>query len=403
MSRMTKEIEAQYHPKFKKRRRVTSFQLLALFYEGDFARMGYTNSMDRKAKAFSAAMGDVEKIELMIPVHRQANQELAERLGGRTLGSNTLHRFIKGLISRSSIMQWITGRKVFRLRGVADYIAGFDKETAMFIGMRDDIKLAELRDLIEKHGGISDAALFEYTSKLIEVFKSFEILASDGKIEFDDRDAMKMEHFVENFLVLRRESRTRQHKRELKERKGSKAQIWLELMEENRKAAREDDKSIFEKVTDKFAKWKGWFKREILNEDTGQDLSAARKFIKEQGMSNAQAKKYYASQGLATAASVLGSAYAAKEWADRGKGLARAAGRAGRRGASKIWHKLISPVGKYTVAKPLEYLVWRPTKFVGTGLGNLVVGAGRGAAKVVTFPFALAASLLGIKSSVKSK
>ena len=101
-------------------------------------------------------------------------------------------------------------------------------------------------------------------------------------------------------------------------------------------------------------------------------------------MSRGEATNYLSTQGLATAASALGTAYAAKEWLDRGKNSTRWTAYTGGKGFRGLWNRVLRPAGHYGIRKPAEWLLWRPAKWTATTAG-----------KIVAFPFALTGSIVG--------
>lgn len=378
-----KEVEGDLLGKMKPRVKLTARQLLFKMKEKDMEAQGVTNPGQRQRFALLSTnlmIADAQNKQL----YRSTNMELAERLGDTVLGSRRLARAGKWLRKKF----WSSS--IYEAQDVVDHVTGFDKELKMFRGMRPDITLAELRDLIERNGGISTAKLFEMISKLKEVFQSFELINSEGKVELYDNDAVTMEELIMKLQVLYEEYRTRQFFESVKDKDGSKAELILELIKENRATVEEEEKGILEQVADKFADWKQWFSKNVLKREFNDKYVAAREHIKNNKMGRKEAESYLSGEGLAGVASVLGSAYAVAEMA----GTTRRAGgwtwdklRRGSRwgyGAGTgvlgaAWRRILRPVGKWTLVKPAEYIIWKPVKWTA-----------RTAGKVVSFPFVFA-------------
>lgn len=383
MSGLEGEIKAQAEQGLAPRVKVDCKQLLFLLKEGDLARRGITNEEQRSSHALLSTnlmIAEVENEQMF----RQTNQELMELRAGATWGSHRLDRMRKQLIANltGGVMDNFMGQRIFKTRDLVDYISGFDKDFAMFKGMSKDITLAELRDHIDHHGGISSAKLFEFATKLREVFMSFEMMGQEGQVEFFDDEAVDMETLINNLLIVRAELRSRNFFEEVRGMEGTKAEIILRKIREDEEAQDQEEKGILEQVADKAAGWKQWFSRKVLGKEFGGKYEEARKFIKEQGMSKQEANDYLSMEGLASAASVLGTAYTIKEWAGVGRKAARWTAASGGTGLGKLWSKTGKPVLKYGVGKPLEYLIWKPAKWTVTTAG-----------KTIAFPFALAGSI----------
>jgi len=365
--------------------RVSCRQLLFLLKERDLDRRGITNEEQRGSYALLATnmmIADVQNEQMF----RQTNQELAERQAGTTLGMHWLDRVRKRVTAglTGGVLDNFLGTRIFKTRDLVDYIAGFDKDFAMFRGMSKDITLAELRDKIENSGGISSEKLFEFSSKLREVFMSFEMMGQEGKVEFFDDEAVDMETLIHNLLTVREELRSRKFFEEIRGQEGNKAELILRKIREDENAKNTEEKSVLEQVASKAAGWKQWFSRRVLGKEFGDKYAEARKFMKEKGIKGQEANDYLSAQGLATAAGTLATAYAAKEWTQKGKNAARWTVGSGGTGLGLLWNKAGSPVLKYGVKKPLEWAVWRPAKWTAQTAG-----------KVVAFPFVLAGSMAG--------
>jgi hypothetical protein len=299
-----------------------------------------------------------------------------ERRAGTTLGMNWLDR------ARKRLLAGFSSSRIHRATDIIDHIAGFDKDFTMFSGMSPDITLPELRDLIDTHGGISDGKLFEYASKLKEVFMAFEMMNSEGRVEFFDGDAMDMEEIVRKLLLVREEMRSRQFFEEIRGQEGSKAELVLRKIKEDGSAVKKDEEDILSRVTERFADWKQWFSRRVLGREFGDKYAEARQYIREQGMTRGEEREYLSSQGLATAAGVLGAAYTRREWLDRGRRATRWTAATGGRGAKGLWNKVLKPAGHYGIRKPLEWAIWRPAKWTAKTAG-----------KIIAFPFVLTGSI----------
>lgn len=365
--------------------RVSCRQLLFLLKEGDLARRGITNAEQRGSHALLATnmmIADVQNEQMF----RQTNQELAERQAGTTLGMHWLDRVRKRVTTglTGGVLDNFLGTRIFKTRDLVDYIAGFDKDFAMFKGMSKDITLAELRDKIANSGGISSEKLFEFSSKLREVFMSFEMMGQEGRVEFFEDEAVDMETLIHNLLTVREELRSRKFFEEIRGQEGNKAELILRKIREDENAKNTEERSVLERVASQAAGWKQWFSRLVLDREFGDKYAEARKFMKEKGIKGKEARDYLSAQGLATAAGALATAYTAREWAQRGKSAARWAVRSGGTGLGLLWNKAGAPVLKYGVKKPLEWAVWRPAKWTAQTAG-----------KVIAFPFVLAGSIAG--------
>lgn len=383
MSGLEGEIKAQAEQGLAPRVKVDCKQLLFLLKEVDLARRGITNEEQRSSHALLSTNLMIIEVESE-QMFRQTNQELMELKAGATWGSNRLDRMRKQLIANltGGAMDNFMGRRIFKTRDLIDYISGFDKDFAMFKGMSKDITLEELRDHIDHHGGISSAKLFEFATKLREVFMSFEMMGQEGKVEFFDDEAVDMETLINNLLIVRSELRSRKFFEEVRGMEGNKAEIILKKIREDEEAQDQEEKGILEQVADKAAGWKQWFSKKVLGKEFGGKYEDARNFIKEQGMNKQEASDYLSMQGLASAASALGTAYTVKEWTSTGKQAARWTASSGATGLDKLWNKTGKPVLKYGVGKPFEYLFWKPAKWTVTTAG-----------KTIAFPFALAGSI----------
>ncbi len=365
--------------------RVSCRQLLFLLKERDLDRRGITNEEQRGSHALLAAnmmIADVQNEQM----YRQTNQELAERQAGTTLGMHWLDRVRKSVTAglTGGLLDNFLGTRIFKTQDLVDYIAGFDKDFAMFKGMKKDITLAELRDLIQNNGGISSEKLFEFSSKLREVYMSFEMMGQEGKVEFFDGEAVDMEEIIKRLMTVREEERTRKFIEVIRGQEGTKAELILRKIREDESAKNAEEKSVLEQVASKAAGWKQWFSRRVLGKEFSDKYAEARKFMKEKGIKGKEANDYLSTQGLATAAGALATAYTAREWALRGKNAARWTVGSGGTGLGLLWNKTGAPALKYGVKKPLEWAVWRPAKWT-------VQTAG----KAIAFPFALAGSLAG--------
>ncbi|MCA9373960.1 hypothetical protein KC725_02250 [Candidatus Peregrinibacteria bacterium] len=384
---MKQEAADNIQSKMKPRTKLTARQLLFKLKEMDMEEKGVTNPGQRQRFALLSTnlmVADAQNKQL----YRSTNMELAERLGDTFLGSRALAR--AGKWFRKNF--WASS--IYEASDVVNHVTGFDKELKMFRGMSPDITLAELRDLIERNGGISTAKLFEMISKLKEVFQSFELINSAGKVELYDNDAVTMEELIMKLQVLYEEYRTRQFFESVKDKDGSKAELILDLIKENRATVEEEEKGILEQVANKFADWKQWFSKNVLKREFHDKYVAAEEHLKKNKIRGAERQAYLEDQGLAGFVGVLGTGYAVAEAAGvaqkglgwtwdklrRGSGWSYGMGTALLAGA---WRNILRPIGKYGIVKPAEYLIWKPTKWTAKTAG-----------KIVAFPFVAAGNIV---------
>ncbi len=384
---MKKEAADNIQSKMKPRTKLTARQLLFKLKEMDMEEKGVTNPGQRQRFALLSTnlmVADAQNKQL----YRSTNMELAERLGDTFLGSRALAR--AGKWFRKNF--WASS--IYEAQDVVDHVTGFDKELKMFRGMSPDITLAELRDLIERNGGISTAKLFEMISKLKEVFQSFELINSAGKVELYDNDAVTMEELIMKLQVLYEEYRTRQFFESVKDKDGSKAELILDLIKENRATVEEEEKGILEQVANKFADWKQWFSKNVLKREFHDKYVAAEEHLKKNRIRGAERQAYLEDQGLAGFVGVLGTGYAVAEAAgvaQKGLGwtwdkLRRGSGWSYGMGTGLLagaWRNILRPIGKYGIVKPAEYLIWKPTKWTAKTAG-----------KIVAFPFVAAGNIV---------
>ncbi|MEZ4087148.1 MAG: hypothetical protein R3B71_02300 [Candidatus Gracilibacteria bacterium] len=384
---MKQEAADNIQSKMKPRTKLTARQLLFKLKEMDMEEKGVTNPGQRQRFALLSTnlmVADAQNKQL----YRSTNMELAERLGDTFLGSRALAR--AGKWFRKNF--WASS--IYEASDVVNHVTGFDKELKMFRGMSPDITLAELRDLIERNGGISTAKLFEMISKLKEVFQSFELINSAGKVELYDNDAVTMEELIMKLQVLYEEYRTRQFFESVKDKDGSKAELILDLIKENRATVEEEEKGILEQVANKFADWKQWFSKNVLKREFHDKYVAAEEHLKKNKIRGAERQAYLEDQGLAGFVGVLGTGYAVAEAAgvaQKGLGwtwdkLRRGSGWSYGMGTGLLagaWRNILRPIGKYGIVKPAEYLIWKPTKWTAKTAG-----------KIVAFPFVAAGNIV---------
>jgi hypothetical protein len=379
---MEREIRVGYRDFWRQRERVNPRQLLYLLKTGDLTRQGITNEEKRRQMAMLSANMSIVDAQNM-QMFRSTNAEHAERLGGETLGMRWLNRTGKWLGAKLNV------GGIYEARDIIDQLSGFDKDFRMFKGIPKDITLAEMRDLILRNGGLSQMKLLEFATKLKQVYEGFEMMNAEGKVELFDKDAIHMENLINLLMLVREEARSREFFAEVRGMQGNKADIILRKMRESENKARQEEKDLVGRLSDKFAEWKQLFSKNVLKDKFIEKCISARKEIKAKGMNTKQAETYLWENGLATAYNALKFGMAAKEaydiskvaagWSwDKLKGGANFSYDKGAGAVSSVWKKGVKPAG--------HHIFYRPAKFA-VDKGKAAVGF---AARMATAPFRIA-------------
>lgn len=382
---LQKEMDEHYSKKTHKKERLTPRQLLSLFKTNDLFRQGETNPekamrLGRAAANLMIADADHER---MLKVFRQTNQELSERLGATTLGSRRLHRLGKWLAAKTN-----TGG-VYEAEDIINYISGFDKEFAMFKDMKRDITITEFRDLLEKHGGMDPLKLAEFAQKLIEVYHSFQVLNTDGKIELWENHAVDMEELIGMILTVSMVLRSEQMANKLRTMDGDPFENYIKETKTEETTALKQEKDLLGKLSDTFADWKQLFSKKVLKHKYLGQVKEAMEEMSAKNMNYKERKAFLAEKGLLTPFNALAKGIIADRAFDLGKSAAgwtwtklKGGGKftyeTGADALGGAWRDVVKPIGKAG-----KFVLWdvptAPLRF-----GYHVTK------KVVTFPFSLA-------------
>jgi len=318
---------------------------------------------------------------MLIDVDRSANREHQE-----WLASGRLTRAKKWLKAKMGMGGMQTGRNLI------DHVSGFDREFAMFRGMKKDITEDELINLIDTHGGISDVKLFEFQKKLAEVFNGFEMLHHGGKVELFDLDAYDLQQLIHTIAKVRAVLWTRTGFESIADKDGSPAENTLLMLREKRKALWADIKGVTEKVSAKGAEWKTFFSREVLKKKFFDLLQGKWRDKKAKKMTAREFEHSLEQDGMLTVYDTFKNALMAKEVYDISAGVAERTGSVlatGGRGLAAgvggviggTYRKILRPIGKRVKAAGIrvrEGLRWS-----------------MGKAKYAAFPLVLAGGILG--------
>ncbi len=385
MEVLEEEVKTNFHKLFKKKERVSPRRLLYLLKVGDLTRQGITNEEQRRKWAYLSANLAISSAA-DVQINRSTNLEVAEDLGDTFLTFRKFKRAGKWMKAKLNM------KGMYEAEDVINYVAGFDKEFKMFRGMKKDITLAELRDLIDRNGGINPLKLVEFRTKLTEVLKSFEALSSQGKVQLYDRDAVSLEELDHKIDILGKQDLSDKFFQEIRDFKGSKAEAILKKMKEEETTILQEEKSLMEKLRDKGADWKRLFSRKALKHQYLEKIMEAREKMKK--MNRQERKEMLQNDGLATAYDVLKTGIAAKEILDIGtavgkwswngiKGGTHFTYDSGKGVLHSAWSNIAAPIGRNVVYKPAKFVLWDAPAW---GLDK--------AAKLVGLPFRLVGKLV---------
>lgn len=374
LENMDHGIQAQFTGRFQPARKISARSCLYLLREFEYARGGIDNEDLRLRRSIADAcnlIADAKNTTLYMNV----NNELAEYLGGTTLGSRTLNRVRKYLRAK------LTPSKIFEAQDVFDRITGTVPGMDVFGGMHPDMSYLAMVKYVSDNGIKSEDAQ-KFLTHLSESVEGFSMANMEGSYELYDIDAPRMEKFLKYFGKIVEVSSSLSAMENLEGKEGTKAHLMLEYQEELEKQLLEADKTVLDKIRDKAAEWKQWFSNNVLKRVFKKKYEDAEKERKKQNMTRGQWDSYKKKNGLAAFAGVFGTALAAKEVADV---AVKGAGYAGR-GLGFGYRKGLRPVGRGA-----KYLFYNPAKWGVTTAGKGVVGA----AKFAAFPFVAAGSLIG--------
>jgi len=370
---LKQEIEIKFKNKFKKSTKLNCFELHVALRERDAERKGTFTSGERRVEAVAAVMMDEAKA-MLIEVDRSANREQQE-----WLGSGALSRFKKRLKARFGIGGMQTAKSII------DHVSGFDRDFAMFRGMRKDITEEELINLIDTKGGISDAKLFEFQLKLTEVFNGFEMLHHKGKVELFDLDAYDMQQLLHVISKVRAVLWTRTGFESIANKNGNPAENTLLMLREKRKKTEEETKAIMEKIAGKGAEWKSYFDIHFLKQKFFDLLEGKWLEKKKKKMSAQEFEEALTNDGMLTVYDTFKNLLVAKEIYDITAAIAKKVGTVLASGGKGLSHLGAGLVGRpyKAVAKPLGSSISKGLKW---SIGN---------AKYLVFPLVLAGGILG--------
>ncbi len=367
MSNMTREINNEFIPLFRKREKITTRQLLFMLNETDFERRGNTNPESRKINAFKTMLEQVDEAEHGIRLARAENREHSERLGAETLGSRRLNRFKKWFLAN------FAKRNVYKAQDVITYVSGFDKSLYVFKDLPPDATLSEARDFIAKNK-IPEAKLKEFEEKLTQILESFELLNDGGKVELYDKDVKSMRSIIKNLQIVKRELRTGRYAETVRGMEGDRNALFLQRILDDQQADRNEVRGILELLgnnASEMAEWKREFAKDVLKDKYFDKLKQAYQYIKANNMKGKKAQDYLSSEGLMTAASVLSSAVQAYETYDMTKRVAGSAWGKIRGGTgfvyegganvvNKLWNRGLKPLGETFIVDPIKYVYRAP-------------------------------------------
>lgn len=332
---MKREVTVNYfEAQMMQKERLSCKQLLVFLKEGDMWRAGITNPEERQRLGYMAAslmITDAENMQLFM----STNQELAERVGGTTLGSNRLDRLRKYLIAKT------TDKQIYTVREIIDQLASRDKKFRMFDELPQDITLAELRDRRNEFNVNDPKVFIEYNYMLMEVYKSFEILQSGGKVELFDGDAMDLQRLIKTINILKTEMRAEAFFRDVRKHKGRKVDRIIQKMTEDELAELQEEEELMASITDRGAQWKQWFSKAILKRDTMANYMTTRQWMDENKLSKAEREEKLWESGLKATHAAFGTTVAVAGALHTGRDVAK-----------WTWDKILEPIGRRGFYKP---------------------------------------------------
>ncbi|MCC7197289.1 hypothetical protein IT413_03815 [Candidatus Peregrinibacteria bacterium] len=373
-----KEVIDECLKVFKLKTQLKPYELLVELMRGEAVRVGIMDPAMAYADAEASADMLVDEAGVMLQVHRSTNLEHQQWLSKD-----------HGKMSRAKqwVKDWYQNRKVYRGKDLINYIAGMDKNFSVFKDMPPDIQESDIIDRISRVGDIRSPemykTLFDYSMRLRSSYLKFESAHHEGKIELDDRDAEAMEKLIRTLLKVRAVLRASARQEKVNTMHGNKAEIVLNMLREKYETQMKDERTIFQKVTDKLADWKNMFSKKFLKDKFLDKIHEKKKEAKASGMSDGDFEHSIEESGLSTAYKALSTALAMKEAYD----VAKVAAGVGKSALGAVADKggKVASVGVNKVAKPVvRHGIVRPIKWIG---GT--------ALKIAKAPFVLAGNIVG--------
>ncbi len=362
----------------KPREKLTCRQLLYLLKERDVMRSGITNEELRRKYAMLSTnlmITDVKNEELFLA----ANERIGERLGGTIMGSffgRRLHRIRKLILSLAGSKNYLRGEDLIALT------AGMNGEFAMFRELPRDATITELRELIVKNGGITPDKMTAFAEYLRAVIVGFDMLKKEGKVRLFDRHAMQLENLVELLTTVREEIRAEKFFNEIRGTGGDKATNILKKLADEEVLTNREDEEVLTKVRSRDAEWKNMMSKRKFTAKYMEEYRKARKYIEDNGMTTGEAEDYLGSKGLLAAHDSFSTKESIKEAWDTTASVTGSA-------AKKTYETMKKAHIPGPIKKTGDFLVVRPVKWVGRGVGSVVSTA----AGIVTLPFRLMGAL----------